>query len=69
MTDWARYESVTNLALAPAPATIMCPYDVRSVPERVIATARRTHPELAENGGTTRLSSYLEPEEFLLTTS
>src|SRR5260370_9858562 len=33
--DWTRYESMINLALASAPATFMCPYDARSVPDPV----------------------------------
>ena len=32
IAGWMRYESIINLALASAPATIVCPYDTRSMP-------------------------------------
>jgi hypothetical protein len=45
----------------------MCPYDMRSVPERILARARQTHPEIAEAGDVTTSLAYREPEDFLLT--
>lgn len=66
LAEWARYESMINLALAATPATVMCPYDARAVPDSVLAGARQTHPELAEGAGTSELATYLQPEEFLL---
>src|SRR5207302_5874702 len=44
---WTRYESLLNLVFASCPATIMCPYDTRSVPAKVLADARSTHPRVA----------------------
>jgi anti-sigma regulatory factor (Ser/Thr protein kinase) len=41
---WIRYESAANAVFADAPAWIICPYDTRSLPDRVIAGARLTHP-------------------------
>lgn len=64
--DWARYESVINISLAAAPATILCPYDSRSAPEGVLRDAACTHPECAQAGGSVASSSYLEPEDFLI---
>jgi DNA-binding GntR family transcriptional regulator len=55
MGEWIRYESILNVAFASQPVTFMCPYDVRALPERIVADARRTHPELAD--GTTVSSS------------
>jgi transcriptional regulator with XRE-family HTH domain len=66
ITAWFRYESLVNLAFASAPATIVCPYDSRSVPAEVIADARRTHPEVADLGVATGDPTYQEPEDFLL---
>jgi transcriptional regulator with XRE-family HTH domain len=63
---WFRYESLVNLAFASAPATIMCPYDTRSVPSEVIADAHRTHPEGAHRSAATEGPTYQEPEDFLL---
>jgi hypothetical protein len=54
---WARYESIINLSMASFPATIVCPYDARALPETVVATARHTHPDNP---------AYLQSEEFLL---
>jgi len=41
---WIRYESAINDVFATAPAWIICPYDTRHLPEKVISSARRTHP-------------------------
>jgi DNA-binding GntR family transcriptional regulator len=46
MSEWIRYESIINAAFASQPVTFMCPYDVRALPEPIVADARRTHPEL-----------------------
>ena len=66
ITAWFRYESLVNLAFASAPATIVCPYDTRSVPPEVVADARRTHPEVAHTSVAAGGSTYQEPEDFLL---
>lgn len=65
LTDWFRYESIINVAFASSPATIVCSYDTRSVPESVLTNARRTHPEIAGAGVITN-PGYTNPEEFLL---
>ena len=67
IVEWTRYESMLNLSFASSPATIVCPYDTRTVPDGVLAGARHTHPEVAESGATTTSPAYQEPEEFLLT--
>lgn len=64
---WTRYESMINLSLASSPATIVCPYDARTVPDAALAGARRTHPELADAGATITSADYRAPEDFLLT--
>ncbi|MGJ6967408.1 anti-sigma factor RsbA family regulatory protein [Streptosporangium sp. G11] len=44
--EWTRYESMLNVAFAGSPAWIVCPYDARTLPGRIVADARRTHPNL-----------------------
>jgi hypothetical protein len=63
---WTRYESMINLSFASWPATIVCPYDARSVPDAVLAGARRTHPAHTDAGGTKMSDAYRDPEDFLL---
>jgi transcriptional regulator with XRE-family HTH domain len=63
---WTRYESIVNLSFAPAPATIICPYDARALPPSIVADAHRTHPNLAHAEGADASRDYLHPEEFLL---
>jgi transcriptional regulator with XRE-family HTH domain len=66
VAEWFRYESIINLGLASSPATIMCSYDGRSLPDGVLADARRTHPEVAAGGGVMTSPGYQNPEDFLL---
>lgn len=63
---WTRYESILNLSLSSAPATIMCPYDTRSVPQPILDEAHETHPELADGGAVLQSDLYRQPEDFLL---
>jgi transcriptional regulator with XRE-family HTH domain len=65
---WTRYESLVNLAFAASPATIMCTYDEQSFPAKVIADARRTHPEVADGSDITACPTYRDPADFLLRT-
>src|SRR5262245_12447943 len=46
--DWARHESVVNLAFAGMPATFICPYDARVLPSEIIEHAYSTHPTIAD---------------------
>jgi transcriptional regulator with XRE-family HTH domain len=64
--DWTRYESILNLSLAAAPATIVCPYNASSVPASILRDADCTHPHRAHVDGSTASPSYCEPEDFLL---
>ncbi|GIH80525.1 sensor histidine kinase [Planobispora longispora] len=62
--EWTRYESVINAAFEGSPAWIVCPYDERVLPERVVSDARRTHPQLL-TGDTARDSRvYTDPAAF-----
>jgi anti-sigma regulatory factor (Ser/Thr protein kinase) len=61
---WTRYESALNVLLADAPAWIVCPYDTRALPDRVLADAHRTHPVVRDRA---RRDSpgYLHPASLL----
>ena len=63
---WARYEALLTLALAAAPATIVCAYDQGSVSPAMLAHAAQTHAELTCAGDIGESSAYRPPEEFLL---
>jgi transcriptional regulator with XRE-family HTH domain len=63
---WTRFESLLNLSFASSPATFVCPYDTTSVPEEIVADARRTHPQVTHGGEATANPRYREPEDFLL---
>jgi anti-sigma regulatory factor (Ser/Thr protein kinase) len=43
----AEHEALVNLALADAPAHVLCPYDATHLPRPVLVDATRTHPVLA----------------------
>jgi transcriptional regulator with XRE-family HTH domain len=66
ITAWTRYESLCNVALASAPATIICAYDVRSFPAAVVADALNTHPLVAHGSDATASPDYRQPVDFLL---
>jgi transcriptional regulator with XRE-family HTH domain len=63
---WTRYESLINVALASSPATIVCAYDLRSLPMEVVTDAHRTHPQVAHGNAAVESPAYQEPEDFLL---
>ena len=62
--EWARYESVVNVALASADAAFVCAYDTRVVAPEVAAQVARTHPELLVDGGVRPSPSYTDPTLF-----
>jgi hypothetical protein len=43
---WIAYDAILNRAFEGQPVSIMCGYDARALPARVIDGARRTHPEI-----------------------
>ncbi|GAA2155112.1 anti-sigma factor RsbA family regulatory protein [Kitasatospora kazusensis] len=56
-----RHEALINTAFAGRTATILCPYDVTTLPEQVVADARRTHPTLIEDGRDLTSPAYVDP--------
>jgi anti-sigma regulatory factor (Ser/Thr protein kinase) len=63
--QWARYESIINLALAESPMRFICLYDGAGLPDRILDYAVCTHPERVENGSSISCSTFVSPEEFL----
>jgi anti-sigma regulatory factor (Ser/Thr protein kinase) len=62
--EWIAYEAIVNRAFAHRAAWIVCPYDARVLPHRVIEHARRTHPEIL-NGGRSKSVAYDHPEQIV----
>jgi transcriptional regulator with XRE-family HTH domain len=66
---WIRCEAAVNLTLTSAPVTILCAYDTRSIPGRVIGDARRTHPTLQSRGDLEPSPDFCDPAEMLVGTA
>jgi anti-sigma regulatory factor (Ser/Thr protein kinase) len=62
--DWARHESVINVAFADRQVTFICPYDAQSLPADVLGYARSTHPEIVDSDGVSESAAYENPLEF-----
>jgi anti-sigma regulatory factor (Ser/Thr protein kinase) len=62
--DWARHESVINLAFAGQPLTLICPYDASALPDEILRHARGTHPEIVDGDGVSASPSYEDPADF-----
>ena len=63
---WTRYESMLNLVFSAAPATILCPYDTRSLDPEIVRQAGVTHPHTIGPGGLTVSPEYADPTRFVL---
>ncbi len=63
--EWQRYEAVINIALAPWPLWGLCVFDTQRLPEQVLVSALRTHPNLvtAQGRGPNPLSG--DPVRYL----
>ncbi|MGS2645513.1 anti-sigma factor RsbA family regulatory protein [Streptosporangium sp. LJ11] len=62
--EWTRYEAMLNVAFAGSPAWIVCPYDTRTLPGRIVADARRTHPDLLVDSSSRASRDYDDPATF-----
>ncbi|NKZ06658.1 sensor histidine kinase [Actinomadura latina] len=62
--EWLRYESLINVVFGEADARALCPYDTRTLPPRVLAEARRTHPLLLAPGHDGANAEYTDPVDF-----
>jgi anti-sigma regulatory factor (Ser/Thr protein kinase) len=62
--QWARYESLINLALADAPMRFVCLYDAAGLPDRILDYALQTHPEQVRGTETVPTDRFVPPHEF-----
>ena len=64
MAECQRHELLVNLVFDQGqPWRLLCTYDVDGLDEQVIVAARRSHPFIAENGGSRRSDAYLGVHE------
>lgn len=63
-SEWGRYESVINVALADCRAWVMCGYDSRTLAGAIVQDARRTHPRLAVGTGSEISADFTEPASY-----
>lgn len=59
-----RCDSVLNAALHRAPAIVMCPYDVRRVPEPVVEYGPIIHPVLLGADGEVTSTRFVHPQDL-----
>lgn len=64
VAEWKRYESFLNVALAPHPVWLVCPYDVRVLADDIVGDARHTHPTMRHCNGREASPGYVEPLDF-----
>ena len=62
--DWARHESVINIAFAGMPVTFVCPYDARTLPAEIIEHAHSTHPTICAGIDWVDSRRYQDPLDF-----
>lgn len=63
---WARYEAAFNHLFAAVPLWVICPYDTRTCPTRVLADVARTHPHVVgPDGERITNACYQDPRAFL----
>ena len=55
-----RHEALLNVMLEDTPMRVLCPYDAVALDDAVLASAKRTHPEIVENGTTRSSRCYSE---------
>jgi anti-sigma regulatory factor (Ser/Thr protein kinase) len=64
VTEWKRYESFLNVALAPHPVWLVCPYDGTRLAPDILEDAHRTHPSIGHGEARKGSTDYLEPVDF-----
>lgn len=62
--EWARHESVLNVAFADLPLSSICPYDSRALPAQIIEYAEHTHPVLRAPDGVSASASFVEAHDL-----
>jgi anti-sigma regulatory factor (Ser/Thr protein kinase) len=61
---WTSYEAILNRAFVDYPAWILCAYDQRILPERVVESAWRTHEQVLTDGWNEN-GHYHQPEHVV----
>jgi anti-sigma regulatory factor (Ser/Thr protein kinase) len=62
MEECERHEALLNLAFADAPAwSLLCPYNVAVLDERVLRSAEHNHPLLSHAGARRKSDAYVDP--------
>jgi anti-sigma regulatory factor (Ser/Thr protein kinase) len=65
LRETARYEALSNLALADAEISMLCLYNSASLAPSVITDARATHPAELRAGAECASPNYQEPADYL----
>jgi anti-sigma regulatory factor (Ser/Thr protein kinase) len=60
-----QHEALINVAFAGMVASILCPYDVRTLAPDVVDDATRTHPVLVDVDVRTRSLAYADPDDVV----
>jgi anti-sigma regulatory factor (Ser/Thr protein kinase) len=63
--EWQRYEAVINIALAPWPLWGLCVFDTQRLPEQVLVSTLRTHPNLVTPQGRGSNPLFGDPVRYL----
>jgi len=63
--EWQRYEAVINAAFAPLPLWGLCLFDRSRLPEKLLAVARDTHPQLLTVAGRSANPDVRDPAAYL----
>ncbi|MCW2914808.1 MAG: sensor histidine kinase [Actinomycetia bacterium] len=64
VAEWQRVEAIVNVAFIGTRASIMCPYDLRSLPLAILDSARRTHPVTVDGGERRANPGYMDPWSY-----
>lgn len=67
LREWARYESILNLAFGGHDVQIVCPYDTRALPPEILDHAEATHTAARLGNGSVRPSRFVHPAGFAAT--
>lgn len=62
--EWKRYESFLNVALAPHPVWLVCPYDGTRLAPDIVEDCVRTHPIVGYGDDRGPSAEYVEPADF-----
>jgi anti-sigma regulatory factor (Ser/Thr protein kinase) len=62
---WMGYEAVFNQSFAHLPAWVWCTYNANGLPDPVLESVWRTHPEMVAGGGCTASHEYEDPDGLL----